>query len=217
MPTPVIFWLIPTCYLLRGHGTVSNLFNMGLIHRKKYRRINHPGDAHFLTFSCFQRRKFLSKDRTRQWLIDAIELARTKHKFHLWAYVIMPEHAHLLLLPSLRIYSISKILSTIKQSVSKKAIAHLRANEPKFLDQLADLDSEGNVTYRFWQRGGGFDRNLTEAEAIWAEIDYCHLNPVKRKLCVNTTDWILSSAIEYEKPGTGLLRIDRESLPRLFL
>lgn len=190
---------------------------MGLIHHKTCRRYNTPGDAHFLTFSCFQRRKFLSKDRTRNWLIDAIQLARAKHQFHLWAYVIMPEHAHLLIMPTLRQYSISKILSTLKQSVSKKAIAYLREYEPAALRQLEDLDRDGNITYRFWQRGGGFDRNLTDDEAIWAEIEYCHLNPVKRKLCVKTTDWIWSSAIEYANAGNGLLRIDRESLPRLYL
>ena len=42
------------------------------IHRKRCRRENITGHAHFLTFSCFDRRPYLSRDRTRTWLIDAI-------------------------------------------------------------------------------------------------------------------------------------------------
>ena len=30
-------------------------------------------------------------------MLDAIDAARTKHQLDVWAYVIMPEHVHLLL------------------------------------------------------------------------------------------------------------------------
>src|SRR5687767_2147446 len=78
-------------------------------HRKRCKRFNDPGHAHYLTFSCFQRRPFLSRDRTRQWLVDAIALSREKHEFDLWAYVIMPEHAHAIILPRREAYEISDI------------------------------------------------------------------------------------------------------------
>jgi hypothetical protein len=45
---------------------------------------------------------------------------------------------------------------------------------------MADIQPNGTVQYRFWQRGGGHDRNLMESTAIWAEIDYIHANPVRR-------------------------------------
>jgi putative transposase len=41
--------------------------------------------VHSLTFSCFSRRAFLSKDRSRMWLVEAIDRAREKHAFDLWA------------------------------------------------------------------------------------------------------------------------------------
>jgi putative transposase len=44
---------------------------------KTYQRCNVPGDAHSLTFTCFHRRPFLSKERTCRWLADAIDIART--------------------------------------------------------------------------------------------------------------------------------------------
>jgi hypothetical protein len=41
--------------------------------RKTCRRDSEPGQAHSLTFSCFCRRPFLSKDRGRLWLVEAID------------------------------------------------------------------------------------------------------------------------------------------------
>src|SRR5205807_10376672 len=99
-------------------------------HRKTCKRFNNPGDAHALTFSCFHRQAFLSKDRSRRWLIMAIERARTIHPFHVWAYVIMPEHAHLLLWPTVLDYNISHILNSIKQSVAKRALLYVRREAP---------------------------------------------------------------------------------------
>src|SRR5687767_5416099 len=86
--------------------------------RKRCKRYNTPGEAHYLTFSCFKRRPFLSRDRSRQWLIDAVELALSKHPLHVWAYVMMPEHAHFIIFPTQDTYDISAVLQTIKQSVA---------------------------------------------------------------------------------------------------
>src|SRR5690349_16320451 len=102
------------------------------IYRKKCRRINDPGHAHALTFSCFQRRPFLSKDRSRQWLVDSIAAARRKHGFHVWAYVIMPEHVHLLIWPIAAVYNVSSILTSIKHPVSRAAVAFVKREAPAF-------------------------------------------------------------------------------------
>jgi putative transposase len=182
--------------------------------RKSCRRYNEPGHAHALTFSCFCRRPFLSKDRSRLWLVEAIDRARQRHAFDLWAYVIMPEHVHLLIWPREPLYSISQILTSIKRPVSIKALSHVRTSAPAFLSWMEDRQPSGLVHYRFWQRGGGYDRNLNEPKTVWAEIDYIHANPVRRGMCDRPTAWPWSSAIEHESPGSGLLRLDRSSLPR---
>jgi REP element-mobilizing transposase RayT len=67
-------------------------------HRKKY---NEPAQAHELTFSCYKRFAFLKSVRTCHWLAEAIDAAREKFNFHLWAYVFMPDHAHVMVQRSL--------------------------------------------------------------------------------------------------------------------
>src|SRR5690349_9019179 len=93
--------------------------------RKRVRHFDLPGDAHFLTFSCFHRLPLLSKDRTRIWLVEAITGARSKHGFELWAWVIMPEHVHLLLYPKQGGAEIARVLADIKRPVAQRAIAYL--------------------------------------------------------------------------------------------
>jgi putative transposase len=76
--------------------------------------LNEPGHAHELTFTCFRSYPFLRAERTCQWLADAVNEARQELDFALWAYVFMPEHVHLLVLPRLADYQISAILTAIK-------------------------------------------------------------------------------------------------------
>jgi hypothetical protein len=57
---------------------------------KRRVRYNEPGQPRELTFSCYHRYAFLSRDRTREWFCEALAEARTKSFFQLWAYVVMP-------------------------------------------------------------------------------------------------------------------------------
>jgi putative transposase len=182
---------------------------------KTCRRYNTPGDAHSLTFNCFHAQAFLSKDRTRLWLIDALAKARERLAFDLWAYVIMPEHCHILIFPRRPTYSISRILEAIKLPVTRRARSYLQHASPESLQRMRDVQPNGSVAYRFWQRGGGHDRNLFEPEAIHAEIEYHHNNPVRRALVARAEDWPWSSAAWYAGAREVPLVPDLGSIPPL--
>src|SRR5690242_21964302 len=93
------------------------------IHRKA---INAPGHAHELTFSCYPRFPFLKAERTCRSLVDAIQAARVKHNFDLWAYVFMPEHVQLIVCPRDPNYSMSRVMAGIKLPVARRAIHFLQ-------------------------------------------------------------------------------------------
>lgn len=208
----------------RGHANPERIFLAREIntlqtphvtpHRKTCRHYDIPGGAHFLTFSCFQRLPLLNRDRSREWLIDAIRLGQHRQQFALWAYVVMPEHVHLVIVPTGET-RISEILSTIKQSSSKRAMHWLRENAPDFLEQLCDRQPNGTETYRLWQRGGGYDRNLRSVRDIHEKIAYVHDNPVRRGLVQLATEWRWSSAAAWANGKDEPLKIDRESVPSL--
>jgi hypothetical protein len=56
-------------------------------------------------------------------------IGRARHNFSLWAYVIMPNHVHLLLMPRAAEYRISVILKAIKQPVAFRALECCRARK----------------------------------------------------------------------------------------
>jgi len=86
---------------------------------KKIKHWNITGHAHELTFSCFHGRDYLSDTRACEILQEEIEKSRSVYHFKLWAYVIMPNHVHMLILPLKKEYDIAKILSGIKGIMSK--------------------------------------------------------------------------------------------------
>jgi putative transposase len=128
---------------------------------------------------------------------------------------IMPEHIHLLICPREPEYSISRILSTLKQPVSKRAILFVQNEARSFIPQLTDRQPNGKESLHFWQRGGGYDLNLWTPEKVWEKIDYLHANPVRRGLVERPEDWVWSSYRDHGGIGHVPLPIDRESLPRV--
>jgi REP element-mobilizing transposase RayT len=62
-------------------------------------------------------------------LIDEMEAARREFPIDLWAYVIMPEHVHLLIYPREQV-EVGILEGRIKEKVARKAIRFLEENAP---------------------------------------------------------------------------------------
>ncbi len=179
---------------------------------RKFRRSSEdPGCAHELTFSCYRRLPLLSRDRTRRWFLESLDRARHEHDLELWAYVIMPEHAHVLFFPRNPEYRIRTILQAIKQPVMRRAINYLKEHNPGWLDRLCIKPGDSP---HFWQPGGGYDRNINCAATAWHVVEYIHNNPVRRSLASCPTDWAWSSARWYAGLDDVVLPMDAAPPPR---
>jgi putative transposase len=89
-----------------------------------------------LTFSCYRQYAFLERDRTREWLCEALAEARAKFGFQLWAYVIMPEHVHVLVIletPSTGCLPFSE--RSRSRSLGERS-AYLARNAPQWLARV---------------------------------------------------------------------------------
>jgi len=162
-------------------------------HRKSW---DVDWDVHCLTFSTFQQQPFFRSRQTAGWFLDALDAARRSSPFHLFSYVVMPEHVHLVLqpLPGVRM---RRVLWQVKRPLTAKVLAWVRRQRPELLKRMADVQPDGKVSYRFWQRGGGYDRNLRSAGDVHEKIGYIHDNPVKRGYVDDPTHWRYSSARNY--------------------
>jgi REP-associated tyrosine transposase len=46
--------------------------------RKTLKHFNVPGQAHGLTFTCFQRKTYLSSDRAKGWLAESVNETKAR-------------------------------------------------------------------------------------------------------------------------------------------
>jgi putative transposase len=169
----------------------------GPTHRKRIKHFHDPGDLHELTFSCYRRMPLLTNDLWRSELSKFIDGANQNLNFELVAMVYMPEHVHLLVFPLDRKPDIGRYLSLVKNPFSHFVRDHLVSSQSPLLQKLTIRERPGKYSFRFWQEGPGFDRNLYSPQAMEASIDYIHRNPVERKLCRTPVDWKWSSARYY--------------------
>ncbi len=138
------------------------------IFRKRVEAYLDQGDG-----SCF-----LRDERVANVVKDAL-LFHDEKKYQLRAWVIMPNHIHILLTPNAG-FALNEIVHSIKS---------FTANEANKI-----LNRKGI----FWQHES-FDRYIRNAEHFANVIKYIENNPVKAKLCVNPEDWKFSSAFGLER------------------
>jgi putative transposase len=181
-------------------------------YRKRLQRHDEPGAAHYLTFSCFHNQPFLTSERTCLWLVEKIGAAKAKHPFDLWAWVFMPDHVHMLILPRA---PVGHILKAIKEPLTKKAVAWVKYHAPEFLPRMTDAQPSGRRSVRFWQPGGGYDRTIVSAKEVREKIGYIHGNPVRKKLVKDPAAWRWSSFEAWMRGTDEPLPLDRHSVPRL--
>jgi putative transposase len=171
-------------------------------HRKRIQHFHDPGDCHELTFSTFHQKQLLTNDLWRKMLCTAIDRGIAGHKFRLIAFVLMPEHVHLLVYPTVLKENgdapVDDLLYAIKRPFSFRIKQLLIQERSPLLAELTILERPGKTAFRFWQEGPGYDRNFSSEQAVIDAIDYIHNNPVSRGLAKKARDWKWSSARWYE-------------------
>ena len=130
-------------------------------------------------------------------LSECITRAIEHHGYQLAAFVFMPEHVHLIVWPTDGAGNIDALLKTIKRPFSYRVKTLLMEAKSPLLDRLMIRQRPGVTTFRFWQEGPGYDRNITEVSTALAAVNYLHENPIRRGLVGQAINWKWSSALFY--------------------
>lgn len=161
--------------------------------KKGMRRWESGPLTRFLTFSCY-RREPLFEPEVRGHFAELLAHCRITYRVGLLAWVVMPEHVHVILEPPRTQPPVMPaLLRSLKQPVGQRCIATRRARGGS-LARITTASGEA----RFWQEGGGFDRNVRSLDELKREIAYIHTNPVERGLVEKPEDWEWSSARWYK-------------------
>jgi putative transposase len=143
--------------------------------------------TYFLTSKTWEGRRLF---RAEPWarLFFEILLSHRGEPYLLHEFVLMPDHFHLLLTPSI---PLERAMQLIKGGFSFRAKREFASNA------------------EIWQRGFS-DHRIRDAEDYETHVHYIHLNPVKKHLCQKPGEYKYSSAY----PGWRLDPIPQGLKPR---
>jgi putative transposase len=152
----------------------------------RLRRIEIIG-RHFFITTCLSRRTLPLSPPERDICLEQLAEARAKHSFSLFAYVVMPDHAHVL----------------------------LQTNDSLLPDLMRDWKSASGFAIAKARRKSGaicqpryFDFILRRGSDFGSKVEYIHNNPVSAGLAARPDDWPWSSAAFYTKRSSIPLEPD---------
>ena len=171
----------------------------------KWKNIDVGAAYYYITGTLTEWLPLLKRADIRELVRDQIKYALVECGGSLAAFVIMPDHVHLLIyLPEAN--QLHKFNKLWRGRSGYKIIRLLKANrEVQILDTMA-AHANGNAKYAAW-------KEQPRALAIWntkklhAMIDYIHHNPVRRSLVASPEEWPYSSYRFYEQGEAVALEV----------
>jgi len=178
-------------------------------------RFHQTGQSHFVTFCCYHRHRLLTTDESRRTFESALERVRRSYRLHVYGYVVMPEHVHLLLSEPQRDAS-SGGSAPLKPKDGLSGHFHppqtpqptTLADALKSLKQGVSRRLIGDAEH-FWQKRY-YDFNIRTYPQFVEKLRYIHRNPVKAGLCERPEDWEWSSFRHYATGYEGRVEIESE-------
>jgi putative transposase len=139
--------------------------------------VRQTGQSYFVSSQTADRKPFFRYERWAQLFLNVLENYRTGYLLH--AYVLMPDHIHLLLTPT---DSLEKAVQQIKGGFSYRV--------------KKELSWQGEV----WQKGFS-DHRIRDIQDWNRHLEYIRMNPVRAKLCIEPEKYLYGS-------HTGSLEMD---------
>lgn len=152
--------------------------------------IDLPGEFHFVTFSTYQRRRFLAPERTRTIVVEVLQTCLETHRAFCHGFVIMPNHIHAILS-----VAPGDTISSFLQAWKKTSSYRIKRFYAQELTKYHDLCPDACP---IWQ-AKFYDFNLESDEKFLEKLEYMHANPVSANLVLTSLNWAWSSARFYEK------------------
>lgn len=163
-------------------------------------------DQHFITCSCYQRRKLLTSPAAKDVFEHVLEEVRRRFGFYIRGYVVMPEHFHMLISEPER-GDPSKVMQVLKQRVARQLLARWRRVDVR----QADLFRGGRLVElgldHFWQKRF-YDFNVYTGTKEREKLRYMHRNPVTRGLVASPDQWCWSSFLHHKTGVEGTVEIE---------
>jgi len=150
---------------------------------------DEQGHAHFVTFSCFGRRRLLDHDGAKGIVVSTLAHQLSRLESRCFGFVVMPNHVHALLWFS-RTGTLSVFMKHWKQRSSFEIKQFLKGGIPEYTGRIDLGDPVWQPRY--------YDFNVYSEKKLLEKLEYMHCNPVRAELTDAPREWLFSSARFYE-------------------
>ncbi len=177
---------------------------------EKYKIRDH-GWPYFVTFTVERWIDVYTRDMYRNIFVDSLNYCITTKGLVVHAWVLMTNHAHLLV--NTNDQPIENIVRDFKRHTSKLTFNTIESNiqeSREWITWLFKKSGERNVMNKdmqFWQNGY-HPIHCWNKELIEQKIHYIHQNPVRAGFVEHDYEWKYGSARHYAT-GVGLVKIEQ--------
>ena len=157
---------------------------------KKF-QISRDSPALYITVTAKDRLPVFQTDAIKVVTCRAIDEARKSGGFLLFAYVLMPDHLHLL---TDQPKTSAEVLRYVKGLTARRVIDYVKEkNYESSLKKLQHDDWKREHKYSLWQQEKNVFSIFSE-RMFMQKVNYIHLNPVRAELVERAIDYPWSSA-----------------------
>jgi putative transposase len=170
--------------------------------------------AYFFTATVVEYVPALNSISIKDFMIHSLNFYREEYDTKINAYVIMPEHIHLIIRSELG-ENVKKFIQHFLRKVSRMVITDTQFS---LTDEYSSTGAEerlnvfrsharGKAIHRVWkERAKG--EPISSDKVMKQKLDYIHMNPVKRGLVKNPEDYPYSSYRNYYLKDHSIIQID---------
>jgi putative transposase len=166
-----------------------------------------PTHLYFITTSAVQRAHVFRRDVIKRILVDSLNTGRILGQYQLFAFVIMPNHVHIIV-RCLGSYAPSDLVREFKKATSNLIISHYEAeHNRKTLAFLAASVKPGqNQEHAVWEDEYQA-KDIFSPDFLREKMEYIHNNPLQPhwRLAELAEDYVWSSARFYLAGGRALI------------
>ncbi len=154
-------------------------------------KISRDNPCYYLTSVAKDRLPVFQTDKIKEIACKAFAEARNSAKLLIFAYVIMPDHVHIITNGSRKPSDVLRFLNGIS---ARRVIGYLKEMElASSLDKLRQEVKARHYKHSLWEHHA--DAFLLTSETMFMQkVNYIHQNPVRAGLAELAEDYLYSSA-----------------------
>ncbi|MDN5214123.1 transposase [Fulvivirgaceae bacterium BMA12] len=165
-------------------------------------RFSENDIPHFVTLTLIEWIDLFSRERYKEIIIDNLKYCIENKGLIIYAYVIMPNHIHVII-KSVEGQELSKIIRDFKRYTAKILYTTLKSDKRESRRRwlLRIMEEEGqksssNKRIKVW-RHENHPVALDTNKMLDDRLNYIHNNPVRSGICFRAEDYKYSSSCQY--------------------